>query len=275
MSSGNKPQGALRILFVGDIVGRPGRRFLQQRLPSLKDELQVDLVVANGENAAGGMGITEKVGQELFRAGVDAITLGNHTWDKPDGLPLLDHPHVVRPLNYAAGLPGKGWTVVRKDGLPPVAVLNAMGRVFMGLLLDDPFRRLDEALEAIPKEVTIRLVDVHAEATSEKLALGFYLDGRVTAVIGTHTHVQTHDAVLLPKGTAYLSDAGMTGPWPSVIGIQHQQIIQRFLTQTPLRFEVADEPAQLSGALLDVDPATGKALSIRVILEREAQEKGE
>ncbi|MDI3270536.1 MAG: TIGR00282 family metallophosphoesterase, partial [Bacillota bacterium] len=261
-----------RLLFVGDIVGRPGRRFLEKRLPGLKAELQVDLVVVNGENAAGGVGITERIGHELFRSGVDAITLGNHTWDKPEGLPLLDHPHVVRPLNVAPGLPGKGSTVIRKDGLPPVAVLNVMGRVFMGLLLDDPFRRLDQALAEIPGDVKIRLVDVHAEATSEKLALGFYLDGRVSAVVGTHTHVQTHDAVLLPKGTAYLTDAGMTGPWPSVIGIQSQQIIQRFLTQTPIRFEVAEEKAQLAAALIEVDQETGKALSIRPILEREEEE---
>lgn len=260
----------MRILFIGDVVGRPGRNLLRRRLPDLRREVGADLVIANGENAAGGVGITPPVARELTSLGVDVITLGNHTWDKRELAPEIDNlPNLVRPLNYPPGTPGRGSLVARTASGEPVAVLNAMGRVFAGAQLEDPFRGLDEELASIPDDVRVRFVDFHAEATSEKVALGWYLDGRVSAVVGTHTHVQTADEVVLPGGTAYISDVGMTGPWHSVIGIEKERVIEKFLTQMPVRFDAASGPCQLNAVLVDIDGTTGRARSIQRIFERE------
>lgn len=261
---------AVRILFVGDVVGRPGRHYLRERLPDLQRQWSPDVVVVNGENAAGGVGITPQAVRELTDIGADVITLGNHAWDKRDLAPAIDElPNLIRPLNYPPGTPGRGSLVARTARGVPVLVMNAMGRVFAGVQLDDPFRRVDEELAAHGDDIRVRLLDFHAEATSEKVSLGWYLDGRVSAVIGTHTHVQTADAQVLPGGSAYITDAGMTGPWQSVIGIDRERVIEKYLTQMPVRFEVASGPRQLNAVVLDADPATGRALRIERIQERE------
>ncbi|MBX6350562.1 MAG: TIGR00282 family metallophosphoesterase [Clostridia bacterium] len=261
---------ATRILFVGDVVGRPGRRLFRERLPGLRRELEPALVVVNGENAAGGNGITPEVAAELREAGADVVTLGNHAWDKREILPAIDElAYLVRPLNFPPGTPGRGSLVAEARDGTPVLVVNAMGRVFLGVQLDDPFRAVDEELARHPR-VTVRLVDFHAEATSEKIALAWHLRGRVSAVIGTHTHVQTADEAVLPGGTAYISDAGMTGPWLSVLGVDADRVVQKFLTQMPVRFDVARGPGQFDAVVVDVDRATGRALAIGRIHEREA-----
>lgn len=275
MTAAAQGKPAVRILFIGDVVGRPGRNLLRRRLTELRREVLADLVIANGENAAGGVGLTPAVARELVSLGVDVITLGNHTWDKRELAPEIDQlPQVVRPLNYPPGTPGRGSLVVRTAAGEPVAVLNAMGRVFAGVHLEDPFRTLDEELASLPPEVRVRFVDFHAEATSEKVALGWYLDGRVSALVGTHTHVQTADELVLPGGTAYISDAGMTGPWQSVIGIEKERVIEKFLTQMPVRFDPASGPCQLNAVVVEVDATTGRALGIRRIFEREPLAEG-
>lgn len=260
----------MRILFVGDVVGRPGRRMLRESLPRLRREHRVDFVLVNGENAAGGNGITPAVYAELAALDVDAITLGNHTWDKRELIAAIDQLELlVRPANYPVGTPGRGGMVVRSRGGVPVGVINVMGRVFNPLALDCPFRAVERELEAMQGPPRIVVVDVHGEATSEKQALGWFLDGRVSLLVGTHTHVPTADAVVLPQGTAYVTDVGMTGPWESVIGVQTQRVLDKFLTQMPTQFDVARGPCQINAVLAEIDETTGLAVSIERLGWRE------
>ena len=259
----------MRILFVGDIHGKPGRRILRDRLPRLRQAHDLALVIVNGENSAGGAGINAETAQELFTAGADAITGGNHTWQLREAYELLDSdPRLLRPLNYPPGAPGRGATVVTGRTGTPVGIINLQGRVFMQQL-DDPFRAAREECERLRERAPVIVVDMHAEATSEKIALGWYLDGRCSAVIGTHTHVQTADERVLPQGTAYITDVGMTGPRDGVIGMDREGILERFLTQMPVRFEVASGPAQLNAVIVDVDESTGRARSITRVREVE------
>lgn len=252
----------MRILFLGDIVGRPGREAVAKALPRLKAELSLDLVVANAENASGGVGLNARNSAELLAAGCDVLTSGNHIWKHKDIHAVLDTDRrLVRPANYPPGAPGRGLTVATARNGASVAILNLLGRTYLENV-DCPFRRADELLAELPDAVAIRLVDFHAEATSEKIAMGYHLNGRVSAVLGTHTHVQTNDARLLSGGTACLTDAGMCGPSDSILGMDAPIIVQRFLTALPARFEVAQGPVLLQGALLDIDPATGRAENI-------------
>jgi metallophosphoesterase (TIGR00282 family) len=256
----------LNILFVGDIVGRPGRRGLKAVLPQLRADLAADLVIANGENAAAGRGLTEGTAQELFQAGVDVVTSGNHIWDQKEAYALLDGDvPLLRPLNYPPGVPGRG--LLRQGG---VTIINLQGRTFMPDL-DCPFRAADEALASLPAGSVV-LVDMHGEATSEKVAMGWYLDGRVTAVLGTHTHVPTADARILPGGTAVVTDIGMVGPGESVIGNEVEAVIERFLRQLPSRLPVAEasRTIQFNSVLVEVDEGSGRARRI-LRVDRELQ----
>ncbi|MBI4216904.1 MAG: TIGR00282 family metallophosphoesterase [Chloroflexi bacterium] len=247
----------MRILMIGDVIGRPGRRAVAQALPQLRREHHIDLVVVNGENAAGGRGLTPETAHELLDAGVDVITSGNHIWDEPSIIPHLDGAlPVVRPLNYPPGVPGRGSL---RTG--PLLVLNLVGRTFMGNY-DCPFRAADAFLAGLKDKPPFILVDFHAEATSEKQALGRYLDGRATAVVGTHTHVGTVDTRLLPRGTAFVTDVGMTGPRDSVIGDDPEAVIQRFLHQTPHRLAVGKGEVTFNSVLIEADEATRRATSI-------------
>jgi metallophosphoesterase (TIGR00282 family) len=252
----------VKILFVGDIVGKPGRLALAALLRRVQEEHAVDLTVANGENAAGGFGLTPDTAQDLLRLGVDVITSGNHVWDKKDILGYIPkESRLLRPLNYPPGAPGFGSIVVTARDGTKVAVLNASGRVFMNDF-DCPFRTTLAELEAVGAEARVRVVDFHAEATSEKIAYGRFLDGRVSAVVGTHTHVQTADEEVLPGGTAYITDIGMTGPADSVIGVDAEIVIRKFLTGMPERFETAKGRPRLQGAVVAVDPGSGQATGI-------------
>lgn len=252
----------MKVLFIADIVGNAGRRAIITFLPSLINRFKIDLTIANCENAAGGFGITEKVAAELFRSGISIMTSGNHIWDKKEALALLlKEDRILRPLNYPPGVPGKGSIIYPVNGRK-VAVINISGRVFMNLM-DCPFRSIERELGLINRETSIVIVDFHAEATSEKIAFGYYLDGRVSAVLGTHTHVQTADEQILPHGTAYITDAGMTGPVHSVIGIDIKQIVDKFMTQIPVKFEVAKGDVMLSGVIVDIDEKTGLSTSIK------------
>ena len=251
----------MNILFIGDIFGRPGRNITADHVGDLVRTRQLDLVVANVENAAAGFGITPRLAEELLALGIDVLTSGNHIWDRKE---ILDYfprqPRLLRPANYPDG-PGQGlYLGTTKSGIE-YAVLNIQGRVFMAAT-DCPFRTVDRELEKVPASCKVRIVDMHAEATSEKLAMGWYLDGRVTAVLGTHTHVPTADERILPNGTAYITDVGMTGPYDSVIGITKETILHRFLTQMPTRFDAAEKDARLSAVFVQADPKTGTALSI-------------
>jgi len=254
----------MHILFVGDVHGKPGRRILKDRLPRLRSRVEATLIIVNGENAAGGAGISADVAQELLASGADVITGGNHTWHHRDAYELLDaEPRLLRPLNYPAGTPGHGSTVVAAArNATRVAVVNAQGRVFMPVPIDDPFRMLRAEVDRLREQTPVIVVDLHAEATSEKVAMGWYLDGMVSAVIGTHTHVQTADERVLPNGTAYITDVGMTGPRDGVLGMDRERIVERFLTSLPVRFEVASGPAQLNAVALDIDEDSGRARSI-------------
>jgi 2',3'-cyclic-nucleotide 2'-phosphodiesterase len=257
----------LKILFVGDVIGSPGRQALVRRLDRLIDRHQVDMVVANGENAAAGFGLTLDVAHELFEAGVDVITSGNHIWDKREIYSYLDEqPCLLRPANYPGDAPGRGCGVFATSAGLNVGVLNLEGRIFMNPL-ECPFRTADRLVAELRQKTKMILVDMHAEATSEKMAIAHYLDGRVSAVIGTHTHVQTADEQILPGGTAYLTDAGMTGARDSVIGINKEIAVGKFLSQLPARFEVAKKNPMVNGVLVDIDPDTGRALTIERILE--------
>jgi metallophosphoesterase (TIGR00282 family) len=249
-------------LFVGDIIGQPGRRALKRYLPRIREKHAPDFIVANAENAAGGIGITEEVGRELLGL-VDVLTSGNHIWDKKEALSYLEHePKLLRPANYPPRNPGKGSYVLESSAGWKAAILNLQGRVFMEPL-DCPFRVADEEVEKLRALTPIVLVDFHAEATSEKQALAWYLDGRVSAVIGTHTHVPTADERILPRGTASITDVGMVGGFPSVIGIRPEQAVARFLTARPQRFEPEKQGIVFSSVLIEVDPENGRALSIR------------
>lgn len=256
----------IRLLFVGDVMGSAGRRAVRQELEALVDRERVDFVVVNIENLAGGFGLTAKVLEELDELPVHVWTTGNHVWDKKEGVPLLDaHPSLLRPANYPDGNPGRGWCVEETAAGVPVAVVNLQGQALMQPI-DNPFRCADRVLEEIGSqhpEVRLILVDMHAEATSEKQAMGWYLDGRVTAVLGTHTHVPTADERLLPGGTAFQTDVGMTGPYESIIGMRPEKVLERFLFNTPRPFEPAKRGIELRGALVDADEQSGHALGIR------------
>jgi metallophosphoesterase (TIGR00282 family) len=255
----------MQILFIGDIVGRPGRRVVRELLPGLVKEHGVDLVIANAENAAAGFGITRDTVDELLECGIHLFTTGNHVWDKKEVLGFIDeYANLLRPANFPEACPGIGHAVVKTTGGFPVAVINLAGRVFMNPA-DCPFRVAKTLVGELRRMTPVVIVDMHAEATSEKQAMGWYLDGEVSAVLGTHTHVQTADETVLPGGTAYITDAGMTGPHNSIIGIEKEMIIERFLTGIPCRFEVARGDVRLQGVVLSIDPQTGKAQTVRRI----------
>ncbi|MCR4403287.1 MAG: TIGR00282 family metallophosphoesterase [Firmicutes bacterium] len=259
----------LRILFIGDIVGKPGRRACQTLLPEIVQRLRADAVIANGENAAGGFGLTADTSKEILGCGVHVITTGNHVWNKREFYQVLAaSERVLRPANYPPGAPGRGAAVFQVAGGVRLCVVNLAGRVFMAPV-DCPFRTVDRILEELSPSCDLFVVDFHAEATSEKVALGWYLDGRVASVVGTHTHVQTADERILPGGTAYITDLGMTGPVDSVIGVRTDIIVQRFLSGLPAKFETASGRAQVSGALVTVDTGTGKAKDIERVLVAE------
>ncbi len=252
----------MRILFIGDIVGSPGRRIVADRVADLISTERLDLVIANGENAASGFGITPRLAEELLRTGIDVLSGGNHSWDRKEILDFIPHePRLLRPANYPAGSPGRGVYCGTARSGTPYAVLCLQGRVTMASN-DDPFRAADRELAKLPAETKVIFVDMHAEATSEKQAMGWYLDGRVSAMVGTHTHVATADEHILPGGTAYITDVGMTGPHDSVIGMDKTAIIKRFLDGMPARFEVASGDVQMNAVLVEVDPTTGRARSI-------------
>ncbi len=262
----------MTLLFVGDIVGRPGRSLLRRALPWLVRRHGVALVIANVENAAGGAGITRETAAEILGAGVHVMTTGNHVWDKKEAIEYIGlEPRLLRPINYPPAAPGRG-SIVLEAGGATVAVVNAMGRVHMPLV-DDPFAALAAEVDRLRSRATVIAVDFHAEATSEKIAMGWHLDGRVTAVVGTHTHVQTADERVLPGGTAYITDVGMTGPHESVIGVDREAVLARFLTGLPTRFETATGDPRLHAVLVEADPASGRARAItRLALTAEAVE---
>lgn len=265
----------MKLLFIGDIVGQPGRKVVSQLLPELRQQHRLDFVIANGENSAGGSGITPRTAGEIFSAGVDVITGGDHLWDQKEVLELLaGEKRFLRPLNYPAVVPGKGSGVFALprpgsggQGSISIAVLNLQGRTFMQPQLDNPFPLAVEEVKRLRNQTRIIFVDFHAEATSEKIALGRYLDGQVSAVVGTHTHVQTADDQILPGGTAYLTDAGFTGPHESVLGREIEPVIKKFLTGMPQRFEVAKGRVLLHGVIIEIDESTGKAVTIQRVSE--------
>ena len=254
----------MRIMMIGDIVGRPGRKGIKETLETIRQELKLDAIIANGENAAGGNGITADIGTDLFEYGIDVLTMGNHVWDKREAISYINREtRIVRPANYPPGSPGRGAGIYNVGGYT-IGVINFSGRVYLSTL-DCPFRLADEMLETVRSETPIIIVDFHAEATSEKVALGWYLDGRVSAVLGTHTHIQTADERILPQGTAYISDVGMTGPRNSVLGVKTELVLEKFTTQMPVRFEVADGPYQFNAVVIDIDEDTGMATDIERI----------
>jgi metallophosphoesterase (TIGR00282 family) len=256
---------AMKILFIGDTVGKAGRSIVHQYLKELQETLAVDLTILNCENAAAGFGVTPKIADELFDWGIDVLTSGNHIWDKKEIMPYLStNSRLLRPANYPEGNPGRGMTILKTRSGEEAAVLNLQGRVFMPPT-DDPFRVADAELAKIPNHIKVIFVDMHGEATSEKVAMGWYLDGRVSAVVGTHTHIPTADETILPGGTAFLTDVGMAGPFHSVIGVIKEEVIRRFLTSIPDKFEAASLDARLNAVFVDVDSATGKARSIKRI----------
>jgi metallophosphoesterase (TIGR00282 family) len=258
----------VRILFIGDIVGEPGRNAVRRLVPRLRERLALDVVIANGENMAGGAGITARTASEIFDAGVDVITSGDHIWDQKEIMAYLPaEPRIVRPLNYPSGAPGQGSYLLQKPSLAPIVVLNAQGRVFMASL-ENPFQALPAELRRWRNVTPLIFLDFHAEATSEKIAIARLLDGQVSAVIGTHTHVQTADEQLLPGGTAYLTDAGFTGAHESVLGREIEPVLKSFQSNLPQRFAVATGRPLLQGAVVELDQATGRALSIQRVSER-------
>jgi metallophosphoesterase (TIGR00282 family) len=257
----------VNLLFIGDIVGEPGRRAVTTMLPRLREKHALDFIIANGENSAGGSGITPRTAEEIFAAGVNVITCGDHLWDQKEVMELLHHEsRFLRPLNYPPGTPGQGAALYPVPGCPPVAVMNAQGRTFMAAL-ENPFPLAAEEAERLRRQTNVIFVDFHAEATSEKIAFARFLDGKVSAVVGTHTHVQTADEQIFPGGTAYLSDAGFTGPQESVLGREIEPVIKRFLTNMPQRFDVAKKRIVLHGAVLTIDEISGKTLKIQRVAE--------
>lgn len=258
----------MRILMIGDIVGRPGRRAVRETLQTIRQELKLDAIIANGENAAGGNGITGEIANDLFEYGIDLLTMGNHVWDKREAVSYIDKEiRIVRPANYPPGTPGRGAGIYNING-HKIGIINLSGRVYLSTL-DCPFRLADDLLASLRNEARIIIVDFHAEATSEKMALGWYLDGKVSAVLGTHTHIQTADERVLPKGTAYISDVGMTGPRDSILGVKTELVLEKFTTQMPVRFEVADGPYQFNAVVVDIDETTGTATDINRIFNIE------
>lgn len=258
----------MRILFVGDIVGSPGRRILKDHLADILEQRKVDLAIVNCENAASGFGITPKLADELFAAGAEVLTGGNHIWDRKEIMEYFPHQaRLLRPANFPEGLPGSGLFVGNSRGGIPYAVLNLQGRTFMAPI-DCPFRTAERELARIPSGVKIIVVDMHAETTSEKQAMGWFLDGKVSAVVGTHTHVATADAHVLPKGTAFITDVGMTGPHDSIIGMEKGPIIDRFLHSLPARFEVAENDIQMHAVFIDVDETSGRTRAIEPLTVR-------
>jgi metallophosphoesterase (TIGR00282 family) len=256
-------QGVLRLLFIGDIVGRPGRELIRKGVRSLAERYRVDLVIANAENAAAGRGITRQIGDELLGWGVDVMTSGNHIWAQRETADYIGvESRLLRPANYPSGVPGNGSYLARTGSGRPVGVINVMGRVFMQDI-DDPFTRVLEEIETLRGRTRVIFVDFHAEATSEKVAMGWHLDGKVTAVVGTHTHVQSADDQILPGGTAYLTDAGMTGPHDGVIGVEKSAVIDKFLRGMPVRMETATGNPRLNGILIAADESTGKAVAVQ------------
>ncbi len=258
----------MRIMLVGDVIGRPGRRTFQNYTPKLREEKNIDAVIVNGENSAGGKGFTRKALDELYRAGADIVTSGNHVWDKKDVLSFIDdEPFLIRPANYPEGTPGKGWCSYPFKA-KNVGVMNLSGRAFMPPL-DCPFQKVEELLREMKQECDIIFLDFHAETTSEKMAMGFYLDGRVNGVVGTHTHVQTADERLLPKGTAYITDLGMVGPRDSVLGVKTDIILRKFTTAMPVRFDLAEGPCIYCAVIVEIDDATNRTKSIERIFLHE------
>ncbi|MDO4539636.1 MAG: TIGR00282 family metallophosphoesterase [Syntrophomonadaceae bacterium] len=264
----------MNILAVADIVGKPGRRILERELSRLQREENIGFIVANGENAAAGRGINREIKENLLNLGVDVITMGNHVWDNKDIFSIIDdEPRLIRPANYPAGCPGQGYHIYRAGFNKRIAVINMSGRVFMPPL-DCPFQKIDEILVEIGDKADIILIDFHAEASSEKTAFANYVDGRVSAVFGTHTHVQTSDERILPGGTAYITDLGMSGPIDSIIGMDKEAVLKRFVTGLPSRFEVAGGPARMEGVIITLDDESDKAISIRRFsLQEQAGEK--
>ena len=255
----------MRVLFIGDVVGSMGREMITEYLPRLKKKFLPQVTIVNGENAAAGRGITEKIYKKFLQDGVDVVTMGNHTWDNRDIFEFIDQAKkMVRPANFPEGTPGQGIVFVKVNQLE-LAVINMQARSFM-VDLDDPFRKINELIEEARKRTPIIFVDFHGETTSEKQAMGWFLDGKVSAVVGTHTHVQTNDARILPQGTAYLTDVGMTGPYDGILGMRREPVIEKFLTALPKRFEVVENGRGiLSGCLLEIDDVTGKAKTIELI----------
>ncbi|ALX47604.1 TIGR00282 family metallophosphoesterase [Lentibacillus amyloliquefaciens] len=256
----------MKILFIGDVTGSPGRDMVRTYLPKLKEKYHPNMTIINGENAAAGKGINKKIYKQFLEWGANVITMGNHTWDKKEIFEFIDEANnLVRPANFPEGTPGKGIVFINLNGTE-VAVINVQGRTFLPAI-DDPFRKMDELVETARKRTNIIFVDVHAETTSEKQAMGWYLDGKVSAVAGTHTHTQTADERILPKGTAYITDAGMTGPYDAILGVEKEAVMKKFLTSLPVRFEI-DETGrtQMNGVLVTVDDHTGSARKIERIL---------
>jgi len=254
----------IRVLFIGDIVGSVGRKAVQEVLPKLKQQYKPTFIIANGENAAAGRGITAAIANMLFELGVHGITMGNHTWDNKDIFDFIDQePRMVRPANFPAGTPGRGYTTLKANGTEMV-IVNIQGRAFLPPL-DCPFQKMNDLLAEIPKKQKNIFVDFHAEATSEKIAMGWHLDGKVSALVGTHTHVQTNDHRILPQGTAYVTDVGMVGPRDGVLGMERQAVLQKFITQLPVRFVVDEGKWHFHAVVIDIDDQTGKAVKIETI----------
>lgn len=255
----------MNILVIGDIVGKPGRRAIKETLSKIQNDYNIEFTIANAENAAGGRGLTRDVMGELLNSNIDVLTMGNHVWDNKDIFNFIeDEPRLIRPANYPEPCPGQGYHIYTAGFNIKVAVINLSGRVYLPAL-DCPFKKLDEILTNIKGKSDLIIVDFHAEATSEKLALGFYSDGKVTAVLGTHTHIQTADERILPQGTAYITDLGMTGPVDSILGMNKDEVINRFITQRPTRFEVATGQAQIQGVILEIDLELGRVKKIQRI----------
>lgn len=253
----------MKLLFIGDIFGSAGRKIVADHVADIRSSQNIDVVIANCENSAAGFGVTPAVADELFRCGIDVMTSGNHIWDKKDILGYLDHaPRLLRPANYPPGVPGHGVYIHETAAGGKCAVINLQGRVYMPQT-DCPFRKADEILAGLPAGVKVRFVDFHAEVTSEKMAMGWYVDGRVSAVVGTHTHIPTADTRILAGGTAYQTDCGMTGPFESVIGVEKEAVLQRFLTALPVKMEPAKGKVELNAVIVEVDEVTGKAIAVR------------
>ena len=260
---------SIKILFIGDVVGSPGRAAVKALVPKLKAREGIDVVIANAENSAGGTGITPRTARDLFQSGCDVLTSGDHIWRRPEVIEILNkEPCLLRPANFPKVTPGRGSVVFKTPQGVNIGVICLLGRVFIDTMVDPPFRIVQEEIKLLKESTPIIVVDMHAEATSEKVAMGWFLDGEVSAVLGTHTHIQTADEHILPKGTAYITDVGMTGPYDSVIGRKKDKIIETFLTGMPTRFELGTEDIELDAALLEIDEKTGKALSIKRIREK-------